>query len=90
MTYDQLINQQTGEFDWSAIKKFAFARAQVSYRGPKPTAHYIRSEISSLKQYAGVQRRRWREAHGLPDDTVYVTTVVPLWGNAGDSFGRGQ
>jgi hypothetical protein len=86
-SHDKLIHQDTGEVNWRAVKFYALDRAQRTFERPNPPRASIRDEINSLKQMANVMRRRWREAHGLPDDTVYVTTVVPLWGNAGDSFG---
>lgn len=86
-SHDKLINQATGEFDWRAIKMFALDRAIKNAGRPNPSLNYIRDELSSLKGMATVFRRRWREAHGLPDDTVYVQMDVAAWGASGDSFG---
>lgn len=85
-SHEALINQETGEFDWFAIKLFALSRAKKNFGGPKPPPSYIRNELQSLKGMATVMRRRWREAHDLPDDVFYVN--VPTWGATGDSFGR--
>lgn len=87
-SHDKLIHQATGEFDWSAIKQFALARAQRSAGKPNPARAYLRDELQSLKGMATVMRRRWREAHGLPDDAVPVLVNVAAWGASGDSFGR--
>lgn len=86
-SHDKLINQDTGEINWRAVKLFALARAQLTFARRDPPRASVRDEINSLKQMANVMRRRWREANGLPDDTVYVSVVVLSWGNAGDSFG---
>lgn len=89
-SHDKLINQATGEFDWRAIKRFALDRAVRSSGRPNPSRYYLRDELSSLKGMATVIRRRWREAHGLPDDAVYVQMDVAAWGASGDSFGAGR
>jgi hypothetical protein len=69
---DLLINQDTGEIDWASLRLIAKKRADRDYVGDAPPS-WVRSEIENLKTLAYFVRRDWREARGLPDDTVYVT-----------------
>jgi hypothetical protein len=90
MTYshEQLILADTGEFDWTFIKRHAVVRAQREFGGCAPPVVYVRNEIRYLQDIAAIMRKRWRDAHGLPDDTEYVAMNVPTWGASGDGFGR--
>lgn len=72
-SHDLLIHPETGEFDWTFIKRQALARAQRNYGGAAPPTSYVRDEIRMLQDVARIMRKRWRDAHGLPDDTVYVS-----------------
>lgn len=85
--HDLLINQDTGEFDWTFIKRQALLRAQGRWGGSAPPARYVRNELRDLKDIARIIRKRWRADHGLPDDTIYVSMPIPAWGASGDSFG---
>ena len=89
-SHELLISAETGEFDWTYIKRQAVVRAQREFGGCAPPVSYVRNEIRNLKGTAEIMRRRWRSAHGLPDDTVYEMVNVQTWGNSGDSFGRAQ
>lgn len=71
--WHELIHQEDGSLDWTAIKRHALTRAQRQFGGQNPPSTYIRPELRALKDGAMIMRKRWREAHGLPDDTVYVT-----------------
>ena len=64
-----LIDQETGEFDWTYIKRQAVVRAQGNYGSSEPPVSWVRDEIRALQDWAGIMRRRWRQANGLPDDT---------------------
>lgn len=85
--HDLLIHQDTGEFDWTFIKRQALARAQGRWGSGAPPVSYVRNEMRDLQSTAQIMRKRWRAAHGLPDDIVYVSVPVPVWGTSGDSFG---
>lgn len=87
MNNDLLIDQTTGELDFSYIKRMALARAQANHRSAAPPVSWVRDELRTLKERAAIIRKRWRDAHGLPDDTAYEMMNVPAWGNSGDSFG---
>lgn len=88
--YDKLIHPDTGEFDWTFIKRQALVRAQGRWGSGAPPTSYVRNELHDLKDTARIIRKRWREANGLPDDTVYVSMAIPAWGASGDSFGAGR
>jgi class 3 adenylate cyclase len=87
-THDMLIDQETGQIDWMVLKQRALSQARRHYVGRNPPTYEVRNELDSLKQIARIMRRRWRESHGLPDDTVYVQMDVAAWGASGDGFGR--
>lgn len=72
-TANDLINQETGEIDWTAVKAVARSRAVREYGGFNPPPSWVRPELTWAKDRARIMRRRWRELHGLPDDTQYVT-----------------
>lgn len=72
-SHEQLIDQLTGEFDWTFIKRTALARAQARYGAPDCPVSYVRDQIRVLQDTAAIMRRRWRAANGLADDTKYVT-----------------
>lgn len=72
-SHEMLILQDTGEFDWAFIKRHALLRAQAAYGDCAPPVSWVRDEIRNLQGTAHIMRKRWREAHGLPDDTKYVT-----------------
>lgn len=71
-SHEMLIDQTTGELDWTFIKRHAVVRAEREYGSSNPPLSYVRDEIRYLKDIAGIMRKRWREAKGLPDDEVYV------------------
>lgn len=75
-SHDLLISQETGEFDWTYIKRQALIRAQREYGDCAPPVRAVRNEILNLKDYAAIMRKRWREAHGLPDDIQYVEVAA--------------
>lgn len=89
-SHEQLIHADSGEFDWPFIHRHAQVRADREFGGPDAPPSYVRDELRYLQDIAAIMRKRWRKAHGLADDTVYVTVNVPTWGASGDSFGRGQ
>ena len=68
-----LIDQTTGEFDWTYIKRHALLRAQRDTGDCAPSVRSVRSQILNLKSMAFAMRADWRRDHGLPDDTEYVT-----------------
>lgn len=68
-----LIDQTTGELDWTYIKRQALARAQRTWEDCAPPVRAVRSEILNLKSMAIAMRADWRRDHGLPDDTEYTT-----------------
>lgn len=80
-THEQLIDQSTGEFDWTYIKRHALLRAQGEYGNCAPPVSWVRDQIRLLKGRAEIMRRRWRKANGMPDDTVYVPAfqVIEPW-----------
>jgi len=82
----KLIDQETGEFDWTYIKQQALLRADHEYGGPGAPNSYVRDAIRHYQDYARDMRHEWRRAHGLPVETVAV--VMPTWGHSGDSFAR--
>jgi len=75
-SHDLLINQDTGELDWSFIKRHAVVRAEREFGGCAPPVSYVRDEIRTLQDRAAIMRKRWRDAHGLPDDTIYTTVTA--------------
>jgi len=83
---DLLIDQQTGELDLDYILQQASARARADRDGNDPPLQWIRSHYLELCDRGAILRRRWRAAHGLPDDTKYVTVQMPAWGASGDVF----
>lgn len=72
-SHEQLISPETGEFDWTFIKRQALLRAQARWGDCAPPVSYVRNEIRDLQGTAAIMRKRWREANGLGDDTIYVT-----------------
>jgi len=70
--YSKLITED-GNVDVRYMREIAVLRATGPY-GASPRA--IRSEFLNLKQIVHAERLRWRQAHGLPDDTVYVTVTA--------------
>jgi hypothetical protein len=70
-----LIDQTTGEFDWTYIKREAVARAQRVWGDCAPPVSSVRSELLNLQSMASAMRADWRRDHGLPDDTEYVTVT---------------
>jgi hypothetical protein len=72
-SHDMLIDQATGELDWTFIKRHAVVRAERAYGSDGAPVSYVRDEIRYLKDIAGIMRKRWRDARYLPDDTKYVT-----------------
>lgn len=89
-SHDLLIHPETGEFDWTYIKRQALVRARGRWGSGTPPASYVRNDLRDLKDTAAIIRKRWREAHGLPDDTVYVSVAIPTWGASGESFARAR
>lgn len=85
-SHEMLINQETGELDWTFIKRHALVRADREYGGPGAPVSYVRSEIRNLQGTAAIMRKRWREAHGLADDTKYCS-IAP-YGRQRDSVRR--
>ena len=85
-THEALIDQTTGEYDWTAIKRWSLVRADREYGGPGAPMSYVRDAIRWHKGYAEIMRRRWRAAHGMPDDTVYH--VVAAYGKQQDGVRR--
>jgi hypothetical protein len=85
-SHEKLICADTGEFDWTFIKRQALLRAQASYGNCAPPVSYVRSEIRNLQGTAAIMRKRWRDAHGLVDDTVYVT--IAAYGDHSDGVRR--
>ena len=85
---DLLLNHQTGEIDWTWLKRLALARAQGEYGNSNPPIRYVRSAIRELRDRASSMRTAWRRDHGLRDDSHMVMVNVPTWGNSGDGFGR--
>lgn len=67
-----LIDQTSGELDWTYIKRQALIRAQSVWGDCAPPVRAVRSQIENLKAMASAMRADWRRDHGLPDDTVYV------------------
>lgn len=86
---DLLIDQSTGDLDWSWIKRLALARASAEWGNSNPPVSYVRSHLRTLQDRASIMRIRWRRAQGLPDDTAYTMCSVPAWGSGGDSFAKG-
>lgn len=70
-----LIDQTTGELDWTYIKRQALIRAQSVWGDCAPPVRAVRSEILNLKGMASAMRTDWRRGHGLPDDTEYLTVT---------------
>jgi len=85
---DLLINQTTGDIDWTWLKRLALARAQGEYGNSNPPIRYVRSAIRELQDRASAMRTAWRRDHGLRDDSRMVMVNVPAWGASGDGFGR--
>jgi hypothetical protein len=83
---DFLINQETGEFDWTQINRMALARADGEFGGPGAPVSYVRDAIRHYQDYARDMQHRWRQDRGLPNE--YVMMEVPAWGASGDSFSR--
>lgn len=69
----KLIDQTTGEFDWSFIKQRAVLRADHEFGGQGAPTSAVRDAIRYYKDLAQAMRTEWRKAHGLPDDTEYLT-----------------
>lgn len=67
-----LIDQETGEFDWTYIQRHALLRAQADFGAQEVPVSWVRDQIRALKAIAFVMRERWLEARGLRDDTVMV------------------
>lgn len=72
-SHEQLISPETGELNWTFIKRQALLRAQARFGGCAPPVSYVRNEIRDLQGTAAIMRKRWRAAHGLADDTKYVS-----------------
>ena len=72
----KLINQETGELDWSYIKMRALARADWEFGGPGVPNSYVRDAIGYFKDVALADRIEWRKANGLSDDTEYSTMTA--------------
>jgi hypothetical protein len=84
---NELIDQETGEIDRVKLGEAAALRAASEYGSPNFPPSYLRDSLAWCRDRATIMRAQWRRAHGLPDDTVYVTMNVPEWGASGDSFG---
>ena len=87
-SHDLLIHSETGEFDWTFIKRHALVRAQREYGGAVPPVSYVRNEIRYLKDIAHIMRKRWRDANGLPDDTIYIS--IAAYGRAEEGVRRSR
>lgn len=77
-----LIDQSTGEFDWTFIKQRAVLRADHEFGGHGAPTSAVRDAIRYYKDLAQHERTEWRKARGLPDDNEYFN-VVPYAGRAG-------
>jgi len=76
----KLLITARGEIDRAYLVAIASARAQVKFDGPNPPAAYVRPEILNLETIAYFERRDWRRARGLRDDTDYIggfTVIEP-------------
>jgi hypothetical protein len=87
---DALINQETGELDWTYIKRQALIRAQREYGDCAPPVRWVRNEITTLKDRAMGVRKYWRYAHGLPDDTAYSGVTITPYGRQHEGVRRSQ
>lgn len=67
-----LIDRETGQIDWIAVKSVALSRAIRDYGAPNPPPAYLRDGLRWTKDRAIVMQRQWRDANGLPDLTRYV------------------
>lgn len=85
---NRLINQTTGEFDWTFIKQQALLRADHEFGGPGAPNSYVRDALKHYQDLARDMQYEWRKAHGLPVTTVLVS--IPAWGASGDSFARAR
>lgn len=86
---DLLIDHETGNLDWTWIKRLAMVRAEREFGGPNPPMKYVRDQIRWAQDRARGMRTAWRRDHGLPDESEMVMVNVPTWGNGGDSFAKG-
>lgn len=82
-----LINQSTGELDWTWINRLAVARAQGEYGNSEPPISYVRNSLRVMQDRAIAMRTQWRQHRGLPDESPCSIVSVPAWGSSGDSFG---
>jgi hypothetical protein len=85
---DKLIDQETGEIDWMYLKRRALLRADREFGGPGAPNSYVRDAIAYFKDAAEYDRKEWRKAHGVADDTQYVLMTPAFGGASGDSFAR--
>jgi hypothetical protein len=89
MNNDLLIDQETGEINWSYVKLAAMVLARKDYGGDAPPTMYVRNAIRRLSERARAVRVNWRQHRGLPDDSAMVTVHMASWGASGDSYARG-
>ena len=83
---DLLIDQTTGDLDWTWIKRLAVVRAEREFGGPNPPIKYVREQIRWAQDRARSMRTSWRQQRGLADDGGSVLVNMPAWGASGDSF----
>jgi hypothetical protein len=71
----RLINQETGKINLAYINERAYIRA-VNELGPSISPKDLRNAASYYRDLAQIERKQWRLARGLPDDTVYITVAA--------------
>lgn len=71
-----LVDSETGELDLIAIRDRADVLASRDFGAPNYPPSYYRGHELNVTDLARVMRKRWRAAHGLPDDTVYVMVTA--------------
>lgn len=74
----KLLITARGEIDRAYLVAEARLRAARSFGGDNPPVAYVRPQILNLEAVAYFERRDWRRAQGLRDDTDYVSgfTVI--------------
>ncbi|HWW46277.1 MAG TPA: hypothetical protein VNZ94_00360 [Xanthobacteraceae bacterium] len=70
---NDLLNQETGQIDWTAVKAVGLARAVRDYGAMNPPTSWVRDGLRWARDRAFIMQCQWRERHGLPDLTIHVT-----------------
>lgn len=67
-SHEKLIDQETGQIDWAALKEFSRLRACREFGGSNPPPSYLRDAIRWHRSNAESMQLRWRMKRGLPDN----------------------